>query len=81
LLVKVCRLKKSKNDLFENNLQKIEELKLEISNKDKNVNRLEEVNALISDPVIDTFYDGKFSNEIRETVMTLVTECGVSQSK
>lgn len=35
----------------------------------------------MADAKIEIFYDGQFSNEVRQTIMTLLTECGVSQKK
>ena len=42
---------------------------------------LEQTNAILQDPIIECFHDGNFSNEIRATVMFLITECGVSQKE
>lgn len=81
LLLRVNRLKASKRDFYEENLAKITTLKLEVAEKDEKIKNLEQMNALISDPVIESFYDGKYSDQVRQTVMTLITECGVSQKK
>lgn len=56
-------------------------MKEEIKQKELKIIELEQVNEAINDPVIQTFYDGKYTNEIRETIMTLISECGVSQAK
>ena len=43
--------------------------------------QLEQINAILQDPIIECFHDGKFSNEIRATIMCLISECDVSQNK
>lgn len=43
---------------------------------------LEEINNfLLNEPIIAPFCDGKYTNDIRETMMTLTTECGDSCKK
>lgn len=43
---------------------------------------LEEMNNfLLNEPIITPFCDGKYTNDIRETMMTLTIECGVSCKK
>ena len=82
LLVKVCRLRQSKdNTIIESNSLLIESLKKEIKEKEMEIVELEQTNAILQNPIIECFHDGKFSNEIRATVMCLITECGVSQNK
>ena len=43
--------------------------------------RVEQVNELLEDPIINTYYEGKYTNENRQTIMELVSECRVSQKK
>jgi chromosome segregation ATPase len=83
LLLKVSRLKNKCNDFYDKNAEKIDSLKLEIEEKNKYISELQQLNALLDteSPLIETFYNGKFSDEVRETIMVLVTECGVSQTK
>ena len=82
LLVKVCRLRKSKDrNVVEINQNLIEALKSEIRVKEKEIIELQQTNAILMDPIIESFQDVKFSNEIRSTIMSLITECGVSQNK
>ena len=66
LLVKVCRLRQSKdNTIIESNSFLIESLKKEIKEKEMKIVELEQTNAILQNPIIECFHDGKFSNEIR----------------
>ena len=81
MLQKVCRLKHRNSDLLEINTHKIENLKLEINEKDQELENLQTTNAILTDPKIVSYSEGKYTNKIRETIMHLITECGVSQTK
>jgi len=78
LLQKVCKLKKQKNDILELHLHQIEQLKHDISKKNTELKDLEELHHSYDLPEITTFCVGKFTNEIRHTIMALVLEHGVS---
>jgi hypothetical protein len=39
------------------------------------------MNSLLQDSGIETYCEGKYSNEIRGTIMSLINECGVSQKR
>ncbi|MES9884866.1 MAG: hypothetical protein ABW185_28810 [Sedimenticola sp.] len=56
-------------------------MKSDIVEKEKKIDELEQINVILQDPSIDCFHDGKYSNEIRTTIMSLLTEGGVSQNK
>lgn len=58
-----------------------QQLKNDVKVKEAETSRLEQTNELLNNPVIETYYEGKYTNEIRETIMALITECGVSQKK
>jgi len=62
-------------------MHKIENLKLEINEKDQELKNLQATNVILTDPQIVSYSEGKYTNEIRETIMYLITECGVSQTK
>ena len=83
LLVRVCRLSKRVRecDFVRQNEDEIVKLKNEIKDKECRISELEQVNALMESPEIECYYEGKYSDEIRETIMSLVTEHGVSQNK
>ena len=49
--------------------------------KDRDISFLESANEFLSSNVVNTFADGKYSNEVRECVMKLLTTCNVSMSK
>jgi hypothetical protein len=67
LKVDISRLENENENLKESNL----EMKNEI---------LQLLNKVSEEPVIETFSEGKFSNDIREVIMSLFS-CGVSQAK
>ncbi|VDI71580.1 E1A/CREB-binding protein [Mytilus galloprovincialis] len=86
LLVKVCRMSKQQHSskldqIREEHVFEIQNLKADIAAKQDRILELEDLNSILADDKIESFYDGKFSNEVRETIMTLLTECGVSQKK
>ncbi|CAC5376815.1 unnamed protein product [Mytilus coruscus] len=86
LLVKVCRMSKQQHSskfdqIREEHLFEIQNLKVDIAAKQDRILELEDLNSILADDKIESFYDGKFSNEVRETIMTLLTECGVGQKK
>lgn len=86
LLVKICRLNKKRENEFDNfiseNVEQIMNLRQEIKIKEEKIIELEEINnVLLNESNITSFCDGKYTNEIRETIMTLTTECGVSCKK
>lgn len=57
-------------------------LRQEIKIKEEKIIELEEINnVLLNESNITSFCDGKYTDEIRETIMTLTTECGVSCKK
>jgi len=68
-------------DYVHKNEAEVKNLKDEIKSKEDRIAQLEEINGLLEEKEIECVYDGKFSNEIRETIMTLVTQCGVSLKK
>jgi hypothetical protein len=67
LKVDISRLENENENLKETNL----EMKNEI---------LQLLSKVSEEPVIETFSEGKFSNDIREVIMSLFS-CGVSQAK
>ncbi|WAR29909.1 hypothetical protein MAR_003477 [Mya arenaria] len=81
LLVKICRLKKSRNFEMEANNDKIQTLRHEILEKENQIAELEEINEVLNDNEITSFYNGQYTSEVRQTIMTLVNELGVSQKK
>jgi len=66
---------------LELNLHQIEQLKHDIAKKTTELKDLEELHHSYDLPEVTTFCDGKFTNEIRHTIMALVLEHGVSQKK
>ena len=44
-------------------------------------NELNETNTLIESDLVSTFCEGKYINEVRRTIMSLLTECNVSLYK
>ena len=42
---------------------------------------LKQMNSLFNDPIIESFQEGRYVSEVRETIMSLVTEFGVSQKR
>ena len=82
LLVKVCRLRKmNKRDVCDDVDDEIVSLKQEIKEKESRILELEQLNSLLDDPIIESFQEGRYVSEVRETIMSLVTEFGVSQKK
>ncbi|CAC5414939.1 unnamed protein product [Mytilus coruscus] len=69
------------DQIREEHLFEIQNLKVDIAAKQDRILKLKDLNSILTDDKIESFYDGKFSNEVRETIMTLLTECGVSQKK
>lgn len=62
-------------DIIEDeHFKEIYTLKNDIISKQERIAELENLNNILFDERIESFYDGKFSNE----VMTLLTECSVS---
>lgn len=88
LLVKVCRLSQKHNNresnieniTLQNDLQ-ITQLKDEIKFKEHQIAELEDINELLLQSEIECYFDGKYNDEIRETIMALVTQFGVSLNK
>ena len=72
---------KRKSFLVEKHEDEIQELKNEISEHNIRISELEQLNILLESDQIVTFENGKYSNEIRECIMSLVTECNVSLNK
>ncbi|XP_003729015.2 uncharacterized protein LOC100888157 [Strongylocentrotus purpuratus] len=75
------RAKESQCNLIATNEAKIKELKNTIEQNDVHVRELEQLNVLLEGDVIHTFEGGRFINEMRETIMVLLTECNVSMPK
>ena len=75
------RADKSKCDLLKQTAAKIEELETKMQESNVYIRELEQLNALLEDNMIHTFEGGKFVNELRETIMVLLTECNISMSK
>lgn len=83
ILLKVCRLesRSKSNDPSDKLMSEVEDLKRENSiNECKFLEFKDIINSMDND-VIQTFNNGKYTNEIRETIMTFITEFGVSQKK
>ncbi|XP_060585907.1 uncharacterized protein LOC132741695 [Ruditapes philippinarum] len=57
------------------------EIKQNLSAKEKEIDQLRHVMELLESEHIDTFYNGTYTNEVRECCMTLITECNVSMGK
>ena len=81
LLVKVCRLRKmNKRDVCDDVDDEIVSLKQEIREKESRIMELEQLNSLLDDPIIESFQKGRYVSEVRETIMSLVTEFGPQMS-
>ena len=84
----MCRLSQKHNNLesnienitLQNDLQ-ITQLKDEIKFKEHQIAELEDINELLLQSEIECYFDGKYNDEIRETIMALVTQFGVSLNK
>jgi hypothetical protein len=84
----VCRLSQKYNNresnieniTLQNDLQ-ITQLKDEIKFKEHQIAELEDINELLLQSEIECYFDGKYNDEIRETIMALVTQFGVSLNK
>ena len=74
-------LSKTKCVLITKHEDEIVHLKNEISKHNKTITELEQLNVLLENEQIITFQNGKYVNEIRECIMSLLTECNVSMNK
>ena len=82
---RLCGLKinrqKSKCRLVEKHETQILELKNKIEMNNKKIAELEQLNVCLENDKILTFENGRYINEVRECIMSLVTECNVSIKK
>ena len=65
----------------EDNENKISQLEKDINSYTKLIDELSSTNELLQSNILNTFSEGRYVNEIRLTVMSLLTECNVSLSK
>ncbi|MES9880650.1 MAG: hypothetical protein ABW185_07190 [Sedimenticola sp.] len=70
-----------KDRMVSTNDEDIIKMKNEIKEKQSKISELEAINEAMNDPIVATYYNGRYVNEIRETIMTLILECGISQGK
>ncbi|XP_072049567.1 LOW QUALITY PROTEIN: uncharacterized protein [Amphiura filiformis] len=75
------RAKRNECILIARNESKIQQLKDTVKQNDARIRELEQLNELLEGDIIHTFEGGRFINELRETVMVLLTECNVSMQK
>ena len=75
------RAKSKECSIIARNDEKIKQLKAKIDESDTQIRELQQLNVLLENDMIKTFEGGKFVNEMRETIMILLTECNVSMSK
>jgi len=59
----------------------IQELKDKIEVNNKRISELEQLNVCLENDEIILFENGKYVNEVRDCIMSLVTECNVSINK
>jgi len=74
-------MKEAKSETHEQKQHKMLELQLCISEKENYIQQLEAAQNILDNGEIQTFENGKYTNEIRECCMNLKTECNVSLSK
>ena len=74
-------LSKTKCVLITKHEDEIVHLKNEISKHNKKITKLEQLNVLLENDQIIAFQNGKYVNEIRECIMSLLIECNVSMNK
>ena len=56
-------------------------LSRQIKTNEGEIANLQQINELMEADCVTTFADGKYTNEVRECVMTLMTECNISTNK
>jgi hypothetical protein len=78
---KLSAAKKSKCSEVDLNNVKITELSMQILSNEKEIVQLQQMNELLESDCISTFADGKYTNEVRQCIMTLLTECNISVNK
>ena len=78
---KVFEMKEKHSSAVENAEFEILKLKSELMQKEKEIEDLQIANDFLESDAVCTFADGKYTNEVRECVMTLMTTCNVSMSK
>lgn len=64
----------------ENEIQTME-LNHTLAENKKEISKLQSIIDLMETDKVATFYNGKYSNEVRECFMSLLTECNVSLNK
>eukprot|EP00057_Strongylocentrotus_purpuratus_P006869 XP_011661343.1 PREDICTED: uncharacterized protein LOC105436956 isoform X1 [Strongylocentrotus purpuratus] len=75
------RTEQRKADTVFQNESEIKRLKEAVASSNTRIAELEQLNVILEDEMIHTFEGGKYVNELRETIMILLTECNVSMSK
>lgn len=85
---KACHLKKrserstEKKDRLKEELEsEIFDLELKVKMAQARIGDLEQLNVLLESDVVKTFEDGKYCDEVRECIMSLITEHNVSLHK
>ena len=81
---KCYRLKKKATDTMANDSEKddvINHLEGMINEHKQDLQYFEDLQSLMKNATITTFQEGRFVNEIRQTIMVLLTECNVSMTK
>ena len=63
------------------NEAEIERLKNQIHEHMDRISELEEINILLESDTVKMFENGRYRDEVRECIMTLMTECNVSLKK
>ena len=81
LKASISNLKQECNELKEENDIEKMRLKDELKEQRDRVSQLEAVVRLMESETVSTFEDGKYSNEVRECCIALLTECNVSLNK
>ena len=54
---------------------------MQISRNEKEIVQLHHMNELLESDCISTFADGKYTNKVRQCIMTLITECNIRVNK
>lgn len=82
---RLCGLKislnKTKCSLVTQHEDEICDLKEQINLRNKKITELQQLNVLLESDQIKTFENGRYVNEVRECIMSLLTECNVSMNK
>ena len=61
--------------------QVISDLQKQVEDQQNDLRYCEDLTTLMDKDTLETFQDGKYINELRQTIMILLTQCNVSMSK